>query len=79
MRWVGHVVHVGDRRRSACRLLVGRPEEKSPIRRLLHRWEYYITINLLVVNVEVWTGLMWLRIGTGGERGVVYKVVKTFT
>ena len=77
--WVGHVVHMGDRRRSVCRLLVGRPEERSLLRRPLHRWEYYVTINLLEVDVETWSGLMWLRIGICGERRLVYTVMKTFT
>jgi len=29
--------------------------------------------------VEAWAGLMWLRIGTRGEHGLVYTVMKTFT
>ena len=73
------MVSVGDRRRSACRLLVGRPEEKSPLRRPLHRWECYVTINLLEVDVEAGTGLIWLRIETGGECRLVYTVMRTFT
>jgi len=31
------------------------------------------------MDVEAWTGFMWLRIGVGGERGLVYTVEKTFT
>jgi hypothetical protein len=69
---------MGDRR-SACRVSVGRPEEKSPLRRPLHRWEYNVTINLLEVDGETWTVLVWLRTGTRGECGLVYTVMKTFT
>jgi hypothetical protein len=29
-RWAGHVARVGDRR-GACRVLVGRPEAKTPL------------------------------------------------
>jgi hypothetical protein len=72
------VGHVGDRR-SSCRVLVERPEEKSPLGRPLHRWEYNITINLLEVDGEAWTGLIWLRTGTCGERGLVYTIMKTVT
>jgi hypothetical protein len=72
------VAHMGDRR-SACRVLVGRPEEMSPLRRPMHRWEYNITIYLLEVDGETWIGLIWLRTGTCGERGRVCTVVKTCT
>jgi hypothetical protein len=54
-------------KRNAYRLLVGKPEGKRPlgrprrrqadnIRRILERWDGVM-----------WTGLVWLRIGTGGE------------
>jgi len=78
MRWVGHVARMGDRR-SACRVLVGRLEEMSPLRRPIHRWEYSITIYLLEVDGETWTGLIWLRTGTCDEQGLVYTVMKTCT
>jgi hypothetical protein len=37
MRWVGHVARVGEKR-NACRLLVGKPEGKSPLGRPRLRW-----------------------------------------
>ena len=78
MRWVGHVARMGDRR-GAYRFLVGRPDGKGPFRRPLHRWEYNNTINLLEVDGEAWTGLIWLRTGIHGDRGLVYTVMKTLT
>jgi len=56
-RWVRCVdVHVG--------VLVGRPEGKRPLGKHRHRWEGNIKMDLQEVG---WTGLMWLRIGTGGR------------
>jgi hypothetical protein len=49
-------------KRNAYRLLVGNPEGKRPLGRpvilgwILERWDGVM-----------WTGLAWLRIGTGGE------------
>jgi hypothetical protein len=43
---------------------VGKPEGKSPLGRPTHRWEYNIKMDFW--DVGVWTGLSWLRIGTGG-------------
>ena len=76
---VGGACGTYGRQEKSCRVSVGRPEEKSPLRRPLRGWEYNITINLLEVDGEAWTGLIWLRIGTRGERGLVYTVMKTFT
>jgi len=42
---------------------VEKPEEKSPLERLRHRWEDYIKMELQEVG---WTGSSWLRIGTVG-------------
>ena len=38
MRWVVHVAHMGERR-GVYRVLVGKPEGKSPLGRLRRRWE----------------------------------------
>jgi hypothetical protein len=43
--------------RGAYRILVGRPEG---------RWEDNIKMDLQEVGWGAWTGLIWLRIGTGG-------------
>ena len=48
-------------RRSVYRFLVGKPEGKRPLGRPRRRWEDNIKW-----DVGVWTGSIWLRIGTGG-------------
>jgi hypothetical protein len=60
MRWVGHIALMGEKR-NAYRLVVGKPEGKSPLGKPRHSW----VIILGRIGV-VWTGLVWLRIGTGG-------------
>jgi hypothetical protein len=54
-------------KRNAYRLLVGKPERKRPLRRPRRRWVYNIRMDLGEVDGVMWTGLVWLRIGTGGE------------
>jgi hypothetical protein len=48
---------------------VGKPERMRPIRRPRRRWVEYIEMDLEEIEWGgmVWTGLMWLRIGTSGE------------
>jgi hypothetical protein len=48
-------------KRKVYRLLVGKQEGKRPLGRLRRRWMDNIKIDLLEI------GLVWLRIGTGGE------------
>jgi hypothetical protein len=55
MRLSGHVARMGEKR-NACKLLVGKPEGKRPLGRPRRRWDGVM-----------WTGLVWLRIGTGEE------------
>jgi hypothetical protein len=38
IRWAGHVSCMGEKR-NACRILVGKPEEKRPLGRPRRRWE----------------------------------------
>jgi hypothetical protein len=52
-------------RRGAYRLLVGKPEGKRPLGRPRHRLEDNIRMDLQEVRWGSWTGLIWLRIGTG--------------
>jgi hypothetical protein len=67
MRWAGHVTRMGEKR-NAYRLLVGKPEGKRPLGRPRRRW-----VDNIRMDLERWwdgvmcTGLIWLRIGTGGE------------
>jgi hypothetical protein len=64
MRWAGHVAHTGDMR-DTHRILVGKPEGKRPLGRPRHREERNIKTDLQEVEWGAWTGLIWLRIGTG--------------
>jgi hypothetical protein len=65
MRWAGHVARMGEGR-GAYRSLVWRPEGRRPLGRPRHRWEDNIKMDLQEVGWGAWTGLIWLRIGTGG-------------
>ena len=66
MRWVGHVAHGGEEKRGAHKVLVERPEGKRWLGRPRHRWEDYIKMDLWEVVWGALTGLIWLRIWTGG-------------
>jgi hypothetical protein len=66
MRWAGHVARMEEKRNS-YRLLVGMPEGKRPLGRPRGRWLDNIRMDLVEVGGVMWTGLVWLRIGTGGE------------
>jgi hypothetical protein len=65
IRWAGHVARMGEGR-GAYRILMERPEGRRPLGRPMHRWEDNIKIDLQEVGWGAWTGLVWLRIGTGG-------------
>jgi hypothetical protein len=65
MRWAGHVARM-RKGRGAYRILVGRLEGRRPLGRPRHRWEDNIKMDLQEVGWGAWTGLTWLRIGTGG-------------
>jgi hypothetical protein len=65
MRWAGHVACMGDER-GAYRILVGRPEGRRPLGRSRRRWEDNIKMIFKKWDERAWTGLIWLRIGTGG-------------
>jgi hypothetical protein len=54
-------------KRNAYRLLVGKPERKRPLGRPRRRWVDNIRMDLGEGDGVMWTGLVWLRIGTGGE------------
>jgi hypothetical protein len=68
MRWVSHVARMGEKR-NEYRLLVGKPEGKKPLGRPRCRWVDNIRLGLILGrwNGVMWTGLVRLRIGTGGE------------
>jgi hypothetical protein len=53
--------------RGVHKVLVGKPEGKSPLERPRRRWEDNIKMDLQEVGMGVvGTGWSWLRIGTGG-------------
>jgi hypothetical protein len=65
MRWVGHVACMGEERK-VHKVLVGKPEEKRPLRRPRHKWEDGIKMDLLetgwvCVCVCVWSGFTCLQ------------------
>jgi hypothetical protein len=61
MRWAGHVACMWERK-SAYRLLVGKPGGRRPLGRPRHRWKDNIEINLPEVRCGVQIGSIWLRI-----------------
>jgi hypothetical protein len=49
---------------TAYRVLVGKPEEKRPLRRLRRRWVDNIKIDVKRDRMGwLWIGSIWLRIG----------------
>jgi hypothetical protein len=65
IRWAGHVTRMGEGR-NVYRVLVGKPEEKRPLGRPRRRWEDGIKMDLGEIGWGVWSGFIWLRIGTVG-------------
>jgi hypothetical protein len=63
MRCAAHVARMGEKR-NACRILVGKSEEKRPLGRSRRRRVYNIKMNLRYGMV--WIGLIWLRTGSSG-------------
>jgi hypothetical protein len=66
MRWVGHVVHMGEVR-GAYNILVGKPEGRRPLGRPRRRWEDNIKMYLGEIGFGDVDWICWLGIGTGGE------------
>jgi hypothetical protein len=66
MRWGGHIVRIGEKR-NAYRILVGKSEGRRPLLRPRRSWEDIILRWILeTYDGVVWTGLIWLRMGTSG-------------
>ena len=55
MRCVG-MYHLWGERRGVCRVLVRKPEVKSPLGRPSRRWEDNIKMDLQEVGYGAWTG-----------------------
>jgi hypothetical protein len=46
MRWAGHVARIGEKKKNAYRILVGKPERKRPLGRPRRRWVDNIKLDL---------------------------------
>ena len=64
MRWVGHVVRMGERK-GVHRVLVGKPEGKRPLGRPRLRWENNINMDLQEVGCE---GMDWKELAQDRDR-----------
>jgi hypothetical protein len=62
VRWVGHVARMEEEGK-VCKVLVGKPEGKSPLGRRRCRWEDRTRMDLREVGWGVRSGSSWLRIG----------------
>jgi hypothetical protein len=54
-----NVAHM-DEKRNACRILVGKVEEKRPVLRSRRRWDDNIKIDLRLIR---WGGMNWTGLG----------------
>ena len=59
-------VNGGEEGRGVYTVLVGKPEGRRTLGSPRPRWEDNVKIDLQEVRWTAWTGLIWLRIGTGG-------------
>ena len=55
-----------EEKRNAYEVFTGRPEGKRLLGRPANRWESFKMV-LKEQDGKAWTGLIWLRIGTGDE------------
>jgi hypothetical protein len=53
-------------KRGVYRVLAGKPDGKRPLGGPRRRWEYNIKMDLMKLDMRLWNGSSWLRIGTGG-------------
>jgi hypothetical protein len=63
IRWAGHVARMGEGR-NMYRVLMGKPEGKSPLEISRRRWEDGHKIDLRAMAARLSTRFTWLRIGT---------------
>jgi hypothetical protein len=66
MKWAGHVARMGGGKIGAYVVLMGKPERKRPLGRPKPRLKVNIKMDFQGAGWGAWTGLIWLRIGTGG-------------
>jgi hypothetical protein len=58
MRWAGHVTRL-EKKRNACRILVGKPKEKRPLGKQRRRWVDSIKMGLRKIG---WGGMDWIDV-----------------
>jgi hypothetical protein len=63
MRWPGHVARMGEGR-NVYRVLVGKPEGKSPVGRPMRRWEDGIKMDLEIG----WGSVEWIHLAQDRDR-----------
>jgi hypothetical protein len=62
--WAGHVALMGAKQ-NACRLLVGKPEEKRPLERPRRRWVDNIKMDLLEIGCG---GVDWIGLAQDRDK-----------
>jgi hypothetical protein len=60
----GRAANMGERK-GVHRVLLRKTEGKSPLRRPRRRWDCKSKMELQEVGWGTWTGLIWLKTGTG--------------
>jgi hypothetical protein len=55
-----------EEERKVCKVLVGKPKGKRPLRRPMRRWENGIRMDLREIGWGVWSGFIYLRILASG-------------
>jgi hypothetical protein len=66
MKWTVHITGMGAIT-NAYKILVRKPEGKRPLGRPRHRGRVILRLILKKYSENVWTGFMWVRVGTSGE------------
>jgi hypothetical protein len=64
MRWAGYVARMGEERK-VYKVLVGKPEGKSPLGRPRRRWKDRIRMDLREIGLEV---VDWIRLAQDRDR-----------
>jgi hypothetical protein len=63
---MGGACSMNGEKRNACRIFVGKIEEKRPLERPRRMWEDNIIMDLRQDGM-VWIRMIWIRIGTNEE------------
>jgi hypothetical protein len=64
MKWAGYVARKRDERK-VYKVLVGKPEEKRPLRRPRRKWEDWIKMDLGKID---WDVVDWIRLAQNRDR-----------